>query len=172
MNYREDGMTPYVTIWKYGLTEMKVWIFQARRRWNIRHNTTWDRNVYVDKIKKHKGDRGFFCSYSLGETGLLLLNFLVIKRSYSFQVGREGGFFEQHFSPSSGFLFFDFNLFYLVLVDLNPSLHQQTQPASYWFERAQKDFRYPDGFITGLTSNLVGRVFYINPIRLTTVSYF
>ncbi|MCJ1369255.1 hypothetical protein MMC20_000465 [Loxospora ochrophaea] len=24
LNYREDGMTPYVTIWKYGLTEMKV----------------------------------------------------------------------------------------------------------------------------------------------------
>lgn len=113
MNYREDGMTPFVTIWKYGLTEMKVWIFQARRRWNIRHNTTWDLNVYVDKIKKHKGDRGFFCSYSLGETGLLLLNFLVIKRSYSFQVGREGGFFEQHFSTSSGFLFFDFIYFIL-----------------------------------------------------------
>lgn len=24
LNYREDGMTPFVTIWKYGLTEMKV----------------------------------------------------------------------------------------------------------------------------------------------------
>ncbi|KAA6406596.1 MAG: hypothetical protein FRX48_09651 [Lasallia pustulata] len=24
LNYREDGMTPYITIWKYGLTEMKV----------------------------------------------------------------------------------------------------------------------------------------------------
>jgi hypothetical protein len=24
MNYREDGTTPYVTVWKYGLTEMKV----------------------------------------------------------------------------------------------------------------------------------------------------
>ena len=24
LNYREDGITPYVTIWKYGLTEMKV----------------------------------------------------------------------------------------------------------------------------------------------------
>ncbi|KAG7005260.1 translationally-controlled tumor protein [Physcia stellaris] len=24
LNYREDGMTPYVTIWKDGLTEMKV----------------------------------------------------------------------------------------------------------------------------------------------------
>ncbi len=24
MNYREDGVTPYVTIWKHGLTEMKV----------------------------------------------------------------------------------------------------------------------------------------------------
>lgn len=27
LNYREDGMTPFVTIWKYGLTEMKVWTF-------------------------------------------------------------------------------------------------------------------------------------------------
>ncbi|KAL1843777.1 hypothetical protein VTJ49DRAFT_7487 [Mycothermus thermophilus] len=24
LNYREDGMTPYVTVWKHGLTEMKV----------------------------------------------------------------------------------------------------------------------------------------------------
>lgn len=24
LNYREDGMTPYITIWKHGLTEMKV----------------------------------------------------------------------------------------------------------------------------------------------------
>ncbi|KUJ12711.1 translationally controlled tumor protein [Mollisia scopiformis] len=24
MNYREDGVTPFVTIWKHGLTEMKV----------------------------------------------------------------------------------------------------------------------------------------------------
>lgn len=24
LNYREDGVTPYVTIWKYGLTQMKV----------------------------------------------------------------------------------------------------------------------------------------------------
>ncbi|KAL8951742.1 MAG: hypothetical protein Q9222_002292 [Ikaeria aurantiellina] len=24
LNYREDGMTPYMTIWKYGLIEMKV----------------------------------------------------------------------------------------------------------------------------------------------------
>ncbi|MCJ1481193.1 hypothetical protein MMC06_001349 [Schaereria dolodes] len=24
LNYRDDGITPYVTIWKYGLTEMKV----------------------------------------------------------------------------------------------------------------------------------------------------
>jgi hypothetical protein len=24
MNYREDGTTPYVTVWKHGLTEMKV----------------------------------------------------------------------------------------------------------------------------------------------------
>ncbi len=24
MNYREDGVTPYVTIWKHGLEEMKV----------------------------------------------------------------------------------------------------------------------------------------------------
>ena len=24
LNYREDGMTPYVIIWKHGLTEMKV----------------------------------------------------------------------------------------------------------------------------------------------------
>jgi len=24
LNYREDGITPYITIWKYGLTEMKV----------------------------------------------------------------------------------------------------------------------------------------------------
>ncbi|KAL8836939.1 MAG: hypothetical protein Q9170_002739 [Blastenia crenularia] len=24
LNYREDGITPYMTIWKYGLTEMKV----------------------------------------------------------------------------------------------------------------------------------------------------
>lgn len=24
LNYREDGMTPYMIIWKYGLTEMKV----------------------------------------------------------------------------------------------------------------------------------------------------
>ncbi|KAM3070751.1 hypothetical protein ACMFMF_008199 [Clarireedia jacksonii] len=24
MNYREDGVTPYVTIWKHGLTQMKV----------------------------------------------------------------------------------------------------------------------------------------------------
>ncbi|MCJ1476141.1 hypothetical protein MMC13_004806 [Lambiella insularis] len=24
LNYREDGVTPYVTIWKYGLKEMKV----------------------------------------------------------------------------------------------------------------------------------------------------
>lgn len=24
LNYREDGITPFVTIWKYGLTEMKV----------------------------------------------------------------------------------------------------------------------------------------------------
>jgi len=25
MNYREDGITPYVTIWKHGLKEEKVW---------------------------------------------------------------------------------------------------------------------------------------------------
>ncbi|KAF2461984.1 microtubule/calcium-binding protein [Lineolata rhizophorae] len=24
LNYREDGMTPFVTVWKHGLTEMKV----------------------------------------------------------------------------------------------------------------------------------------------------
>ncbi len=24
LNYREDGITPYITIWKGGLTEMKV----------------------------------------------------------------------------------------------------------------------------------------------------
>jgi hypothetical protein len=24
LNYREDGVTPYVTVWKHGLTEMKV----------------------------------------------------------------------------------------------------------------------------------------------------
>jgi len=24
MNYREDGVTPYVTVWKHGLIEMKV----------------------------------------------------------------------------------------------------------------------------------------------------
>ncbi|KAH8815743.1 translationally controlled tumor protein [Xylogone sp. PMI_703] len=24
MNYREDGVTPYITVWKYGLDEMKV----------------------------------------------------------------------------------------------------------------------------------------------------
>ena len=24
LNYREDGVTPYVTIWKHGLDEMKV----------------------------------------------------------------------------------------------------------------------------------------------------
>lgn len=24
LNYREDGITPYMTVWKYGLTEMKV----------------------------------------------------------------------------------------------------------------------------------------------------
>jgi len=24
MNYREDGTTPFVTVWKHGLTEMKV----------------------------------------------------------------------------------------------------------------------------------------------------
>ena len=24
LNYREDGITPYVTVWKYGLTEEKV----------------------------------------------------------------------------------------------------------------------------------------------------
>jgi len=24
MNYREDGTTPYITVWKHGLTEMKV----------------------------------------------------------------------------------------------------------------------------------------------------
>jgi len=24
MNYREDGTTPYVTVWKHGLVEMKV----------------------------------------------------------------------------------------------------------------------------------------------------
>jgi hypothetical protein len=24
MNYREDGITPFVTVWKHGLTEMKV----------------------------------------------------------------------------------------------------------------------------------------------------
>jgi hypothetical protein len=24
LNYREDGTTPYVTVWKHGLTEMKV----------------------------------------------------------------------------------------------------------------------------------------------------
>lgn len=55
LNYREDGMTPFVTIWKYGLTEMKVWIFQARGRGNIQYNTTWDRNVYVDKLNKKTG---------------------------------------------------------------------------------------------------------------------
>jgi len=24
LNYREDGVTPYVTVWKHGLIEMKV----------------------------------------------------------------------------------------------------------------------------------------------------
>jgi hypothetical protein len=24
LNYREDGITPFVTVWKHGLTEMKV----------------------------------------------------------------------------------------------------------------------------------------------------
>ena len=24
MNYREDGVTPFVTVWKHGLIEMKV----------------------------------------------------------------------------------------------------------------------------------------------------
>jgi hypothetical protein len=24
LNYREDGVTPYVTVWKHGVTEMKV----------------------------------------------------------------------------------------------------------------------------------------------------
>lgn len=24
VDYREDGVTPYATVWKYGLTEMKV----------------------------------------------------------------------------------------------------------------------------------------------------
>jgi Translationally controlled tumour protein len=24
LNYREDGITPYVTVWKHGLTQMKV----------------------------------------------------------------------------------------------------------------------------------------------------
>jgi hypothetical protein len=24
LNYREDGITPYVTVWKHGLEEMKV----------------------------------------------------------------------------------------------------------------------------------------------------
>jgi hypothetical protein len=24
MNYREDGVTPFITVWKHGLTEMKV----------------------------------------------------------------------------------------------------------------------------------------------------
>ena len=24
MNYREDGTTPFVTVWKHGLSEMKV----------------------------------------------------------------------------------------------------------------------------------------------------
>jgi hypothetical protein len=24
LNYREDGVTPYITVWKHGLTEMKV----------------------------------------------------------------------------------------------------------------------------------------------------
>ena len=24
LNYREDGITPYITVWKYGLTETKV----------------------------------------------------------------------------------------------------------------------------------------------------
>ena len=24
LNYREDGVTPYVTVWKHGLVEMKV----------------------------------------------------------------------------------------------------------------------------------------------------
>jgi hypothetical protein len=24
MNYREDGVTPYVTVWKHGLSAMKV----------------------------------------------------------------------------------------------------------------------------------------------------
>jgi hypothetical protein len=24
LNYREDGVTPYVTVWKHGLSEMKV----------------------------------------------------------------------------------------------------------------------------------------------------
>ena len=24
LNYREDGITPYFTIWKHGLSEMKV----------------------------------------------------------------------------------------------------------------------------------------------------
>jgi len=24
LNYREDGMTPYVTLWKHGLKEQKV----------------------------------------------------------------------------------------------------------------------------------------------------
>lgn len=24
LNYREDGVTPYITVWKHGLSEMKV----------------------------------------------------------------------------------------------------------------------------------------------------
>lgn len=24
LNYREDGMTPYITVWKHALSEMKV----------------------------------------------------------------------------------------------------------------------------------------------------
>lgn len=24
LNYREDGVTPYIIVWKHGLTEMKV----------------------------------------------------------------------------------------------------------------------------------------------------
>ena len=24
LNYREDGVTPFITVWKHGLTEMKV----------------------------------------------------------------------------------------------------------------------------------------------------
>lgn len=33
MNYREDGVTPFVTIWKHGLVEQKVWLGVLIRKW-------------------------------------------------------------------------------------------------------------------------------------------